>query len=1761
MCPASIGTSRSSRALETGEAKLWVLLIGVNRYQDDRLPALSYSALDCQGLGEAIAAATQAFPEKSIVVHHDFAGQHNAERTAVEPGSAHNFAGQPDLSQVAVTKLPLTTIAKLRSFPALPPTLDQVRRSFEQMVAAAKPQDTVLVYFSGHGLLESDRQQAVLCLTDTHKDALLQTGLTVSELLQTLGNCAAHQQLVWLDACHSGVMTLRSAKGEAALPLPNPTPQLVDLLRQRAAQSKGFYALLSCDQTQQSWEFPELGHGVFTYYLMRGLLGEAADAQGVIEADALYKYVYYQTLRYIDRTNQQLRLINQQKRGRGDTQIQPEYPLQTPKRIVEGVGELILGLKPTQTDVRYPRQALVVDGLGSPQRTLALGKVLRGAGGFELNYLPQPGKAWTGVQSAIQTCLRSSTASAQAIEETALLYLRGEIEQTETGESLLVLRDEARISRSWLRQELRRSTIARQILILDCPGAVCLDEWVEDLQTATGRGQCLIAAAAPNADPDAFAQALLETLTAADPQTGLPIAGWIAQLQGCLAAIGITPYVWLSGTQGVIEVLPGKTGGRGSESDPEFDLGLCPYMGLRAFDEDDAPFFFGRETLTQRLLNALSQQALLAVVGASGSGKSSIVHAGLVAALRQGKQIPDSETWWIRSLRPGAHPLEALAQRLVDSGTEKERAFQQMQIEGMLHLGVEGFVHWLRSRPEPMVVLVIDQFEELFTLAAAEDRQRFLHLLLGAIEHAGDRFKLVLTLRTDFIASCLEINGLAQHLQRSSLLIPPHLAEADYRQIILKPAEKVGLTVDPELVEVLLQELSHGAGDLPLLEFVLEQVWEHRQPGELTLQVYQQQVGGLKGALERKAQAVYDSLDPAAQACARWIFLSLTQLGEGTEDTRRRILKSELTVKKYPAALIDRTLHALTAAKLIVVSLDEAAAEWQGTNRGETGETTDNQTVDDPASDSASGFPQAPVSIEVAHEILIRHWSTLRWWLEENRSRLRSQRQIQQAAQQWQQSGQQSDFLLQGVRLDAAEELYVKYTDELSQDVQQFIEAGLASRLQQQQTARRQLRRAQIAVVLIGALGTIAAGLGSVAYLQRQQAQLQQIAALNALSESQLLAHHQLEALTTSVQAGHLLQRLNGFGIGAQSLSDIRTQTVSTLQQAIANTQESNRLEGHSQQVNQVSVSPANQSVPAELRGALIATASDDATIRLWQPDGQLLQTLAGHQDRVTSVAFSATGGLASGSTDRTVRLWNATDGSVQATLSGHQDAVTHVAFSADGQMLASASRDRTVQLWHSGSQTRLRTLVGHTGWVNSVSFSPDRRTLATGSEDNTIRLWSVADGRLIRSFMGHTDRVTDVAFSPDGKTLASASGDHTVRLWNVADGASQLLQAHADQVNSVSFSPDGQRLVSTSLDRTLHIWQVDSGALLAALPGHGAAVLDAAFSSNGQTLVSGSADKTARVWQVPSGAAPTHSVDAVIRSDNTVATAEGDGTIQIWRNGELATTLQPRDPIAALSLSPDGQTLAVGGDSQAIELLNANTGNLLRSLTGHQGKITSLAFSASGQLASASEDKTVRLWNPADGSLIHTLQGHQDGVTRVMFSPNGELLASGSYDNTVKLWRDGTLLQTLAGHRLAVAAIAFSPDGQTLATGSWDNTITLWRVSDGTLLQTLTGHQDGVTSLAFSPDGHTLASGSADQTIKLWNSQHGTLIKTLLRHTAPILSLSFSADGSQLVSVGASLLTWQLDLADLLQQGCDRLHNYLQTNPHVEEVDRTLCS
>ena len=1747
MCPRAVNPLDTNNP-KTQLGKLWILLVGINQYNDLELPSLKYSALDCQGLGEALSEATEN--RRELILHHDFADRK--------------------------------------------PELDTVRNSLKEIVDSAQSGDTILFYFSGHGILEPTTQKVYLCLADTQKKQLTTTGLPLNDILRLLGNCQAAQQLIWLDACHSGGMTLR---GTTKISLPNPTSQLVKVLRRKAQKSQGFYALLSCDHSQQSWEFPELGHGVFTYYLMRGLRGEAVDAQGIIDADTLYQYVYHHTLRYIDRSNQQIRLINQQKSSRGERQLQSEYPLQTPKRIVEGFGKVIIGQWGVTERENISRQALVIDGLGNNQTTLELSKVLRGKGNFNVEYFPSKGKKWLDIKEAIAACLHSSPSSETT---TTFLYLRGKIQYGKAGEAWLVFRDGAYISRAWLRKIVHQSQVTQQIIILDLSNSEGIQEWLEELRLEYDRGQCILSYSRHQKKPlqkdvnlrdrlQQFTQTLVSTLQKSDPTTGLSVAAWISQLQVELAGSELIPKIWLSGTRGAIEVLPEKSKNRQNHDGLTIlDINVCPYMGLQAFTEENAQYFYGRDALVQRLVNHVNHETSLAVIGASGSGKSSIVRAGLFYQLSQGKQIPQSDRWLLKCFRPGSNPFFSLAQCLSSEANQEATTKLRLPIEELLAQGVEGFVQWLRTRSEPMVVLVVDQFEELFTLASESERGHFIDLLIQTIEYAGDRFKLIFTLRADFIACCLQIPALSQILQQSSILVPPYLTESEYREAIVKPANQVGLKVEPGLEEILLQELSGGTGDLPLLQFVLQKLWENRQGGILTLGAYRQ-LGGIKGALEKQAQDLYDSLDPEMQGAVRWIFLNLTKIGDGTEDTRRRVTKSDLIVPKYPAALIEKTLQKLTDAKLIVTNLPSGIVT--GISRSD-GQSPDYRKLFHTAM-------QQEATVEVVHEVLIRNWSTLRWWLEESRSRLKLQRQIEQAAILWKNKDQQPDFLLRGIRLTEAEEIFLQYPDELMEVSQDFIKACLAQREQEQRELKSRSLRNKFTIVGLLLSGIILPAVTWVSYRQKLISQLEQIDAMNASSEALLLSNQQLQSIVAGVKASEQLKQIGKLQrkiLGKDRWEGIEIKTAAILQQAIYGTQELNLLQGHSNNVNAITYSSD---------GNLIATASDDQTIKIWNKNGELLDTLSGHEDKVTKIIFKPDSTkqdsennsylLASSSADNTAILWRIENNQAEQfkQLKGHVDWVTDILFK--DKLLASASRDGTIKLWREDGQLR-STLFANQGWVNTIQASRDY--LVSGGEDGTIVVWDMRNniGQRLRTIQASSKKITSIAITNDQKTIVSVSDYWEVASWNLDDGEKSELQsfsANRESINDIVFSQDNQFLANGTLEGKVNIYN-NQGVLQQTLIGHAGAVLDLEFKplaavspSEKYLLASASTDRTVRLWRVSSEASLENqgisSIAASNKDATRFATADSEGEIHIWQLNqndnvqELVHSISGHEAVInQLAYSRDGKLLASASADNRIKIWDTNSGELISTLQGKMAQdeeelgVNTVVFSRNRDLLiSGNEDHIIRIWDLASNTILSRLEGHGDRVNRVMLSPSNQVIVSASDDRTIKIWNfRGKLLQSLAAHNAAINDLQFTNDGQVLASASSDNTIKLWQVkSSGKIdpepLQILSGHQNGITSLMFSKDGNLLVSGSGDRTIKLWQTQEGQLLKTLEGHSSEINSIALINNDQTIVSADEQqgLLIWNLELDSLLAQGCDRIANYLRYNSEVTERDRNICN
>jgi WD40 repeat protein len=735
------------------------------------------------------------------------------------------------------------------------------------------------------------------------------------------------------------------------------------------------------------------------------------------------------------------------------------------------------------------------------------------------------------------------------------------------------------------------------------------------------------------------------------------------------------------------------------------------------------------------------------------------------------------------------------------------------------------------------------------------------------------------------------------------------------------------------------------------------------------------------------------------------------------------------------------------------------------------------------------------------------------------------------------------------------------------------VEARLTEEQKRLALEKKSSRRQRFLLVVESMTLVLACVLGLEAYVQYRQTAVSEIKAIAKSSEALFASNQKLDALVQAITAK---RRLDKLGVAD---ADIQDSVKEALHQAVYGAVEYNHLSGHDNVVNDVTFSPD---------GELIASASADKTIDLWQKDGTKLGTLQGHNKTVWGVVFSPKGDLiASGSGDNTVKLWRKTNTkspnpkpsyTLWHTLTGHTKDVADVAIAPDGQTIASASKDKTIKLWSTDGKL-LKTLTGHTDEVASVAFSPDSQTIASASHDKTIKLWS-ADGELLLTLTGHTDRVRDVAFSPQGNLIASASWDKTVKLWHLDRTLVQTITEHSDGLIKIAFNPQGRLIASASVDRTVKLWKLD-GTLVKTLPAAKDVVSGVAWSPDGQILASSSWDGPIAIWKLDDSLlqtlnghqAPIYTVK-FSPDGKTIATASRDHTVKLWQlDGSLIRTFPKQaDKVFGVDFSPNGDTIATGGYDSTVRLWRLD-GTLLHTFTGHQGRVFAVDFHPDGQsLASAGEDRTVKVWR-IDGTQLATLKGHTDHINGVAFSPDGQLIASASVDGTVKLWQWNNaiasgkpsyrLLSTLKSHRRQVAGVAFSPDGNTLASAGMDSMVRLWR-RDGTEIRAFKGHKNGVFGVAFSPDGKFIASASFDGTVKLWRYD-GKELETLKGHSDGVFGVAFSPNGKFIASASQdrTAILWNLERIfqlDFLQYGCNWVGNYLQTNALVEESDRHLC-
>ena len=1221
----------------------------------------------------------------------------------------------------------------------------------------------------------------------------------------------------------------------------------------------------------------------------------------------------------------------------------------------------------------------------------------------------------------------------------------------------------------------------------------------------------------------------------------------------------------------------------------EEQQGFNPFPGLRPFTEEEDYLFFGREAQSNALLRCLRQTRFLAVVGTSGSGKSSLVFAGMLPALHGGVMTQAGSSWRVAILRPGNNPIGALAGALsrpdvfgADSYTEDDEAPaipQPVITETTLRRSALGLVEVVQQARLPQgenLLIVVDQFEELFRFKAAtqethsaDDSAAFVKLLLEASRVTTVPIYIVLTMRSDFLGECAQFRDLPEAINAGQFLIP-RMTRDQRRQAIEGPTAVGGAQMTPRLLQRLLNDVGDNPDQLPILQHALMRTWDKwSDNGARALDLsHYEAIGGMATALSQHADEVYQSLpDDRSRALATKLFKALIDTGPDNRGIRRPTRLSDL------CAIVSATP---AEVRIVIEAFRQPSCSF----------------LVPPARVRLTADPV----IDISHESLMRVWQRLKTWVEEEAQSAQMYRRLAETAALYpERAGLWQDPDLQ-LALDwrnqnqPTEAWAVRYHREFARAIR-FLEdshtASEADRQKEEAARRRELVQAQALAeerarriteqetaavrsrrFLIGLLVALGIAVGAVAAVFW----LKTVADNN--SQQATLYWWIAEA------ANHVQQRLDLallLSVEASYAVDNQKTRESLLTGLLSTPQLVTFLHGHEKEVLSVAFSPD---------GTTMASGGTDKKIQLWDiaTRTQMASFPQEHEKTIRSLAFSPDGRvLASGSSDQTtpLLLW---DVSTRRRLAGLKMEDVHsirtIAFSPDGKRLASGSREGSIHVWDIATRSLLTPLRAHAKTVRSIAFHPDGTLLASGSTDNTVRLWDVSQSPPTpygQPLTGHQGDVLSVAFHPDGTLLASGSTDNTVRLWDISQSPptphGQPLTGHQGDVLSVAFSRDGTLLASGSVDNTVRVWDVMTHTLRGQpLIGHQGDVHSVAFRPTGQPeiLVSGSDDSTILLWDVssaPSLGAPLVGHKGTVHSvtfspdAKTLVSGSEDGTIRLWdTETDQSGNTRPPSPlplkagtaVMSVAFHPKRPIVAFGSDDGSLYLWDRNTQSPLGpSLTQDRATIWSIAFHPDGALlASGGADSTIRLWDvstptqplPLGEPLSHSDHNGKD-VRSVAFHPNGSLLASGGADNTVRLWdisaptQPALLGKPLSGHTRDVRSVAFHPNGTLLASGSSDNTIRVWDLTTPRHAlpagEPLIGHQGDVQSVSFHPAGRILASGGDDNTIRLWDLTHySPLGPPLGARLGSVQSVVFSPDGTILASGGSSnlLRVWKAD-------------------------------
>jgi WD40 repeat protein/DNA-binding SARP family transcriptional activator len=1174
---------------------------------------------------------------------------------------------------------------------------------------------------------------------------------------------------------------------------------------------------------------------------------------------------------------------------------------------------------------------------------------------------------------------------------------------------------------------------------------------------------------------------------------------------------------WLAG-----EAPPGQ-----KEADERPAAVICPYKGLVRYEPDDAEYFFGRERLVAELVTHLVGAGLVGVVGPSGSGKSSLVRAGLLSALADGV-LPGSDRWRQVLVRPGEHPMVALGLALGAGGPVAAAMANGYQGTATgdgggagdspaAGRGAANVVLAAATGAPGRLVLVVDQFEEVFTACRDEaERAAFLTALVEAARATDGPVSVVVAVRADYYGPCAADPGLAGLLAANHVLVGP-MDPDELRRAIQLPARRAGLRLEPGLAEAMIGEVAEEPDGLPWLSCALLESWQHRQGRTLTVAAYRQ-AGGVRGAVARLAERAWLGLEPDQQAVARRILLRLAGPGEGEAVVRRRVPLEEFTTTQDQLVLT--VLEALADQRLVTKTED---------------------------------------AVEVAHEALLREWPRLRGWLEDDVQGRALHRHLIGAAREWDRSGRDPGELYRGARLTGALDWARDHDADLNQLERGFLDAGRAAAEREVAEARRRAeqeahtsRRLRGLLAGLGVVLVLALVAGGLALSLRGRAERQALVAdagrLGALAQTEdeidrsvLLARQAVAMDDTLERRGDLLaalvrnpaatavMRAHLDGIGRLSLSaDGRLLAMGDFngRMAIFDVRSRRPLPGRFQAqaaVGDLALSPDGSLLAVALQQGGVIQLWDvrSATLRhelrtdlpdigvSFSPDQRSLVTLSVDESE-PGVARAVLSRWDVGTGRRLV-------GPVSVTTRGADT----LAATPDGARLVVVNGAEVVQVAPGTLQlVRRRPRKPPRTGPMAAALSPDGRMVALGAEDGTVQLLDLTTGQFRGVAGRHESHIGGVAFSADGTMLASGGGDRRVIVRDVASGrVRETFQGGEGRFAGLRFSPDG-RMLYAAATRSVIAWDLE-----------GAGRLGRPFSVSGPPDLAMAVSPDGSIIATPDGPAGDR---VALREFHAPRKARPSLAPGIGR-------------IGAIAFAPDGKTLALGGDRAggAPVLVDVATGAVTRPMTGgHDSGFVTLAFDREGKrILTAGNDARAIVWDARTGAQLLELRHPEVNDTVAAWSPDGAMVATAGGGGTVVLWRvaDGAPVRTVAADPEWVAAVAFSPDGTLLATaGSGERFTMLWEVASGRLVGRLR-HPTYVVAVRFDPQGRTLATAATDGTVRLWDLASQRQLGVALPGPDQWSVLAFDPGGTNLVAFygDGTGLVWDVDPESWKTRAC----------------------